>query len=136
MTDSRARLAGRIAAAAALVLAPLAAVHAQAPQGLTGDPARGEKLFTTEYKCYACHGYDAQTGERRLVPMRFPLEGFITFVQNSPLPQMPAYPDMPAQALADVWAYIQTIPVDAPEVDDIPALREIRDRKVRALEGN
>ncbi|HEX6997925.1 MAG TPA: c-type cytochrome [Gammaproteobacteria bacterium] len=122
------------AALAALAACALPAA-AQAPGELVGDPARGERYFTTEYKCYACHGFDAQTGERRLVPMRYTQEGFIAFVQRSPLPQMPAFPDMPAQALADVYAYIQSIPVDAPELDDVPLLEEIRDAKLAAFDA-
>lgn len=128
----------RVAALAALAGAVLAAsamhADAQSQAGLVGDVERGKAAFTHEYKCYACHGYDAQTGERRLVPSNFTQEGFITFVRNSPLPQMPAYPDMPPQALADVYAYIQTLPVDAPEVDDVPLLRELRDAKLGAFD--
>jgi mono/diheme cytochrome c family protein len=120
-------------AGAALVTAAATAVGAQETAQLTGDPERGESAYTHEYKCYACHGYDAQTGERRLLPMNYTLQGFVTFVQNSPLPQMPAYPDMPAQALADVFAYVQTIPVRAPEVEDLPLLKDLRDRKLQAL---
>src|SRR5512138_1551955 len=134
MTDSAKRRARRIGAlGAALLLAPFAAPQAQQ---LTGDATRGKSLFTTEYKCYACHGFDAQTGERRLLPMNYTQEGFITFVQNSPLPNMPAYPDMPAQALADVYAYIRSIPVDAPDLESIPLLQQLRDRKLQAFEGN
>ena len=61
----------------------------------TGNAERGKVLFSDTYNCYACHGFDAQTGERRLVPMRYPLDGFIKFVQNSPLPNMPAMPAPP-----------------------------------------
>jgi mono/diheme cytochrome c family protein len=121
---------GAAAAAAAFVPTSIA----QQGDPLTGDPDRGQGYFTTEYKCYACHGFDAQTGQRRLKPMNYTQQGFITFVQNSPLPQMPAYPDMPAQALADVYAYIQSIPIDAPDVDDVPALSEIRERKLESFD--
>ena len=101
-------------------------------QALVGNATRGAPLFSDTYNCYACHGFDGQTGERRLVPMNYTQDGFITFVQSSPLPNMPAFPDAPAQALADIYAYIRTIPVDAPAVNDIPLLRDIRDRKARA----
>ena len=67
-----------------------------------GDAERGRQLFSDTYNCYACHGFDAQTGERRLVPMNYPLDGFIKFVQNSPLPQMPAMPDASAQTLTGI----------------------------------
>jgi len=39
-----------------------------------------------------------------------------------------------AQQLADIYAYILSIPVDAPAVDDVPLLRAIRDEKLDALE--
>jgi mono/diheme cytochrome c family protein len=103
------------------------------PDPATGDPRRGERLFTDGYKCYACHGFDAQTGQRRLVPMNYTQEGFITFVRNSPLPQMPAYADVADQDLADVYAYIRTIPVDAPEIEQIPLLRSILAESIESL---
>jgi len=104
----------------------------QQPQAVVGDATRGKQLFADTFNCYACHGFDAQSGERRLVPMNYPQEGFITFVQNSPLPNMPAFPDASPQQLADIYAYIRTIPADAPALNDLPLLRDILDRKARA----
>jgi mono/diheme cytochrome c family protein len=117
------------------VLGTFAAVAAVsvAPTGSAQQRSSGEALFTTTYKCYACHGFDAQTGQRRLVPMRYTKEGFIMFVQNSPLPQMPAFADVPDGDLAAIYDYILTIPVDAPEVDDVPLLRDIAERQAEAL---
>jgi mono/diheme cytochrome c family protein len=111
-----------------------AALTAQPPAGnapVVGDAARGQPLFADTYNCYACHGFDAQSGERRLVPLNYTQEGFITFVQSSPLPNMPAFPDASPQELADIYAYIRTIPVDAPAVSDVPLLRDILERKTR-----
>lgn len=105
----------------------------QSTAALTGNPTRGEPLYADTYNCYACHGFDAQTGVPRLLPMNYTQEGFITFVQNSPLPQMPAFPDVSAQDLADIYAYIGTIQVDAPAVDDLPLLKDILERKQAAL---
>jgi mono/diheme cytochrome c family protein len=126
----RTLLACVAAALAALLAASLAAQ--QRGQTLVGDAARGEPLFADTFNCYACHGFDAQSGERRLVPLTYTQEGFITFVQNSPLPNMPAYPDASAQQLADIYAYVRTIPADAPAVDDVPLLRDILAGKARA----
>jgi len=119
-----------LAAAAALLCA---AATAQPPgnAALVGDAARGRPLYADTFNCYACHGFDGQSGERRLVPMNYTQEGFITLVQNSPLPNMPAFPDAPAQALADIYSYIKTIPADAPVVGEVPLLREILERKTR-----
>lgn len=108
----------------------LGTVHTQET---SGDPGRGETLFTTTYKCYACHGFDAQTGQRRLKPLNYTEAGFTTFVQNSPLPLMPAYPDVSSTDLADIYAYILSIPVDAPDIEDIPLLQQILDDKLTAL---
>lgn len=130
------KLRGSLGAGLALIAALSAAVlSAQPPAGnaaVIGDAARGEPLFSDTFNCYACHGFDAQSGERRLVPMNYTQDGFITFVQSSPLPNMPAYPDASAQDLADIYAYIRTIPVDAPAVNDVPLLRDILERKTRA----
>ena len=107
-------------------------LSAQQAQSVVGDASRGRPLFSDTFNCYACHGFDAQSGERRLVPLNYTQEGFITFVQSSPLPNMPAFPDAPAQALADIYAYIKTIPADAPAVADAALLRDILERKTRA----
>lgn len=114
----------------------LVSANAQAPSGnaaLVGNPERGAKLFSDTYNCYACHGFDAQTGARRLVPMKYTQEGFITLVNRSPLPQMPAFADVPAQDLADIYAYIRSIPEDAPKVSDVPLLNDILKREMSAL---
>ena len=112
--------------------AALLALSLSAQQAVVGDAARGRPLFADTFNCYACHGFDAQSGERRLVPLNYTQEGFITFVQSSPLPNMPAYPDASAQQLADIYAYIRTIQADAPALAEVPLLRDILDRKTRA----
>jgi mono/diheme cytochrome c family protein len=132
MMHSRSQVLLAAAAAAAAALVAVALSAQQASQPVVGDAARGKPLFADTFNCYACHGFDAQSGERRLVPMNYTQEGFITFVQSSPLPNMPAFPDASAQQLADIYAYIRTIPADAPAVSDVPLLRDILDRKTRA----
>lgn len=99
------------------------------------DVERGRYLYTDGYKCYACHGYDGQAGQPRLVPLNFTLEGFTALVQNSPLPQMPSFADVPADDLAAIFAYIGSIPVDAPEIGDIDLLSEIASGQREALEN-
>ena len=122
-----------LACAALGVGAALAASLSAQQQGqVVGDAARGKPLFADTFNCYACHGFDAQSGERRLVPLNYTQEGFITFVQSSPLPNMPAFPDASTQQLADIYAYIRTISADAPAVSDVPLLKDILERKTRA----
>jgi hypothetical protein len=111
-------------AAATVTLGVAMAQELPAP---TGDAERG-KAYYLDYKCYACHGYTGQTGVRRLVPMRFPQEAFIGFVQNSPIPDMPAYRDVQPAKLADLYAYVRSLPVDAPDLAQVPLLEEIRAR--------
>lgn len=123
----------RLSLAASLAALAAATASAQPPaQGIVGDATRGKPLYADTFNCYACHGFDGQTGERRLVPLNYSQEGFVTFVQSSPLPNMPAYPDASAQQLADIYAYIRTLPGDAPAVADVPLLRDILERKARA----
>ena len=129
---------GLAAALASVVLASvvLAAASLSAQQQVlpvVGDAARGKPLFSDTFNCYACHNFDAQSGERRLVPLNYTQEGFITFVQNSPLPNMPAFPDASPQQLADIYAYIRTIPADAPALRDVPLLSDVLQRKNRAV---
>jgi mono/diheme cytochrome c family protein len=123
-----------LASSAAIVAGLLVLTSAAQPpsQAVVGDAGRGRPLFSDTFNCYACHGFDAQSGERRLVPMNYTQEGFITFVQNSPLPNMPPFPDASAQQLADIYAYIRTIPADAPALGELPLLRDIVDRKTQA----
>jgi len=119
-------------AVASGLLAAVSLSAQQQTQPVTGDAARGQPLFSDTFNCYACHGFDAQSGERRLVPLNYTQEGFITFVQNSPLPNMPAFPDASPQQLADIFAYIRTIPADAPALREVPLLNDILARKTRA----
>jgi mono/diheme cytochrome c family protein len=128
---SRALFVSSVAVGLLVAVAPSPAQQT-AGTAPVGNAERGKQLFSDTYNCYACHGFDAQSGERRLVPMNYPVEGFITFVQNSPLPQMPSMPDASAQTLADIWAYLKTIPVDAPPVNDLPLLRDVLARKTQA----
>ena len=119
-------------AVASGLLAAVSLSAQQPTQPVAGDAARGKPLFSDTFNCYACHGFDAQSGERRLVPLNYTQEGFITFVQNSPLPNMPAFPDASPQQLADIFAYIRTIPADAPALREVPLLNDILARKTRA----
>ena len=53
-----------------LALAQTASTAAAALAAPTGNAQRGRVLFETTLRCYACHGFDGQTGSPRLVPMR------------------------------------------------------------------
>lgn len=110
--DARAQASGTPPQASAQSAAP--------PQG---DAARGKILYA-RYSCYACHGYAGHSGPGgRLVPMKFPLAAFGSFVRNPPT--MPPYTAkvLTDAQLADIWTYIRSIP-ESPPAGSIALLRE------------
>ena len=113
------------------VITLFAPLSAQTPAP-TGDAKRGQELFEKTYKCYACHGYDAQTGNPRLVPMNRTQEQFLAYVRKPATPQMPKFVDPPEKDLVDVYSYIRSIPVAAAPADSIPLLKSIIDRRQKA----
>jgi mono/diheme cytochrome c family protein len=110
--------------APAAVAAPLAAP--------TGDATRGKTLFDQTLRCYACHGFDGQTGSPRLVPMARAQEVFLAYVRKPATQGMPSFRDAAERDLIDVYAYIRSIPVAAPSADSIPLLKSIVDRRTAA----
>lgn len=127
---SRSLLTSALLLAAGLS-APVAMAKAQAPGStatVTGNAERGRTLYAKTYRCYACHGYSGETaapGAPRLVPLPRTQEAFITYMRKPPTPAMPAFADVPAQDLADVYAYIRSIKPDSPPVESIPLLRDL-----------
>ena len=102
-----------------------------------GDAARGEQLFY-DHACYGCHGYNGETGARDLVGTSSPLvenfDAFVVFMRARgdfaplfPTTRMPSYSEdtLSDAELRDVFAYIQTFELDAPDVEDVPALQAI-----------
>jgi len=125
----------RCAAAAILLLALPAVTAAQAQTTLaapTGDAKRGKTLFETTLRCYACHGFDAQTGSPRLVPMARAEDVFLAYVRKPATPGMPSFAAVAEKDLRDVYAYIRAIPQAAPAADGIPLLKGILDKRTKA----
>ena len=103
-----------------------AAAAAQGPAAApSGDATRGKTLFDQTYRCYACHGYAGETGSPRLVPMSRTEESFTDFVRKPSRPAMPAFSDVPAKDLADVYAYLRSLRSTAPAAASIPLLNAI-----------
>jgi mono/diheme cytochrome c family protein len=99
---------------------------AQAPATApSGDARRGKTLFDETYRCYACHGYDGESGSPRLVPMSRTEDSFTDFVRKPARPAMPAFSDVPAKDLADVYAYLRSLRSTAPAAASIPLLNAI-----------
>jgi mono/diheme cytochrome c family protein len=93
------------------------------PGAAKGDAVKGKELYV-KYSCYACHGFDGHGGAgARLVPMKMLLPVFTAYIRSPR--QMPAYREkmMPDRDLADVWAYIKTIP-ESPPAKNIPLLNQ------------
>ena len=90
-----------------------------------GDVENGKRLLMRN-GCYQCHGTVGQGGLAgpRLAQTRLTLAGFTAYVRN-PLPgSMPPYRAkvMTDQELADVYAYVQSVPPPVP-LDSIPILK-------------
>jgi mono/diheme cytochrome c family protein len=112
------------------ILAGAPRAQTPAPQGApTGDSMRGKRLYEQSLRCYACHGFDAQSGSPRLVPMTRTQAAFITLVRKPSSPAMPSFADAPMQDLVDVYAYIRSLPTTAPSVESLPLLRDILQRR-------
>ena len=112
----------------ALVLAAGGAHAEQNPGALEGDAENGKVLFK-EYTCFGCHGYTGETGfATRLNPPRMPQGRFITYLRNPTRPkQMPPYQqaEVSDQKLADIYAFLQSLPSGSPEAESIPELQAI-----------
>jgi len=104
--------------------APLAAA--------TGNAQRGKVLFETSLRCYACHGFDAQTGSPRLVPMSRAEDVFLAYVRKPATQGMPSFVAQPEADLRDVYAYIRSIPQAAPNADTVPLIKKVLDRRAKA----
>jgi mono/diheme cytochrome c family protein len=98
------------------------AATAQTPA--SGNAQQGKELYL-KYSCYACHGYDGHGGAgARLVPLAMTVTRFTAYVHNPR--RMPPYTEkvLSDAQLADVFAYIKSLPV-SPEADQIPLLSRI-----------
>ena len=118
--------------AALVFCSAIAAAQAPAPASPTGDPKRGKQLFEDSLRCYACHGFDGQTGSPRLVPMARAQEAFVAYVRKPSGRGMPSFAATPDRDLIDVYAYVRSIPQAAPPVDNLPVLKAIVERRTKA----
>jgi mono/diheme cytochrome c family protein len=117
-----------IAVAAFLTPAARAQQPTPGPQkpAATGNASIGKQLYL-DYSCWACHGYNAQTGNGpRLLPPRFTEQQFTLYLRTPRTRQMPAYT---AKVLSDadvahIYAYIQSLPRE-PQLKDIPVLTQL-----------
>ncbi len=134
-----------LVASTARAQAPSGGASAAPPSGSTalaaGNVASGRSLFNA-HQCFACHGYNGETGTRLLqedgtfIPRLFTVRGFIAFIR-APRPNeappvgssitMPSYgaTSLPDQQAADMFAYIKTFKPTQPALKDIPLLSQM-----------
>src|ERR1700728_2411534 len=108
------------------------AVTAPAPaptSPVTGNATSGKALYYS-YGCYACHGYNGETGARPFVGRWGNLateQVFIKFLRGRanvaplvPSTSMPNFDDssLPDQKAKDIYAYIRTFKSSAPDLKD------------------
>jgi mono/diheme cytochrome c family protein len=143
----------RINRPARAVLCAVALAVLAAPAGLLaqqsrtrGDADNGKRLFYA-HGCYGCHGYNGDTGVRDLVGTGSPIvqneDVFLQFLRLR-ADQAPAFPstrmpNYPKEALSDsdardIFAYVRTFRLDAPDVDDVPVFRKILESASRPYE--
>ena len=103
---------------------------------VTGNAATGKGLYYA-YGCYACHGYNGETGARQFVGNWGNLgteDRFIAFLRGranvapiTPATSMPNFGEgtLSDKQAKDVYAYIRTFKSTAPELKDIPTLNAI-----------
>ena len=104
-------------------------VSAQAPAGSSqaprGNAENGKRLYMADF-CYACHGTMGQGGRdgARIAPNPPALATIIRYVRK-PSGQMPPYTSkvISDQELADIWAYLRSIP-PSPAARTIPLLNQ------------
>jgi len=110
------------------------------------DAAKGKELYFA-HGCYGCHGYNGETGARDLVGTGSPLvadvDTFLLYLRLRadyapliPSTRMPAYPESALNDgdARDIFAYIQTFELNAPDAEDIPAFQAILESAGRLLE--
>lgn len=112
----------RIVIAAMLVLLTAGSAVAQSQQPAApsppGDAAAGRRAFV-EYACFYCHGTAAQGGLAavgpRIARVARSVESFRAYVRQ-PSGRMSSYSErvIPDQALADIYAYLRSLPEPAP----------------------
>lgn len=127
--------------ACVLLVTTLGSVYAQ-----DGNVSNGKELYY-DHGCYGCHGYNGETGARDLVGTNSPLvadaDTFLLFLRLRadyapllPSTRMPAYPEsaLSDTDARDIYAYVSTFELNAPDVEEIPALQAILDSASRPLE--
>ncbi len=94
---------------------------ASAQEAPRGDDANGKRLYLAT--CFTCHGRSGQGGAMNgpapiLAKTAMPFDGFKAQLRQ-PISDMPAYSEavMSDQQIADIYAFLQTLPGPLPTKD-------------------
>ena len=112
---------------AGLILVGSLALAQQKAAEPAGNAENGKKLWFAD-NCYSCHGFDGHGGAGvKLAPKPIAFVAFVAIVRHPPASGMPTFSAkyVPDSALADMYAYLKTIP-DPPAVKDVPLLNELK----------
>jgi mono/diheme cytochrome c family protein len=103
---------------------PAAPQNAAATPAPAGNAMHGKELWN-EYFCYSCHGSDGQGGAGAKIAPNPPNFNRLRTYVRKPSGGMPPYisKSLPDQDLADIYAYLRTIPAGK-EAKDIPLLNQ------------
>src|SRR3954463_8914284 len=97
------------------------------PPAPSGNADNGKKQYLRA-GCWECHGFAGQGGRdgARLADTALSTAQLTRYVRK-PTGGMPAYIDkvMTDQELADIWAYLKSMPAPKP-AKDIPLLNELK----------
>jgi mono/diheme cytochrome c family protein len=112
---------------------------APAQQTPSADPTRGKQLYY-DHGCYGCHGFNGETGVRRLVGTGSSIlespDTFVAFLRlradATPLLPSTSMPSYAVTALSnaearDIYSYIRTFVLNAPDPKTIITLQTIID---------
>jgi mono/diheme cytochrome c family protein len=103
---------------------------------VTGNAANGKALYQA-HGCYACHGYNGETGRAFVGNWTANLaneENFIRFLRAranvAPVTPSTSMPNFPENSLSDrqakdIYAYVRSFKSTAPELRAIPTLNSI-----------
>jgi mono/diheme cytochrome c family protein len=109
-----------------LILSFLVIAASALAQTKPGDVTNGKRIFMRN-GCYQCHGTVGQGGLAgpRLAQTKLSQAGFTAYVRNPAPGSMPPFRAkvMSDQELADVYAYVQSVPPPVPPAD-IPILKD------------
>ena len=124
----------RVAIGALLAVAASLFNPASGETPRAADASRGKQLYY-KHGCYGCHGFNGETGVRRLVgsPMLVQPETFIAYLRlradQQPLVPSTRMPSFPASSLSDadaldIYAYVRSFVLHAPDPKGIRALQK------------